>query len=115
MPRGDSLFTSSPPLLQADNEKSATIEKIKNVLVILVVIGALLVINWLMPYLSQRTAFMAAACYTILFQFLFILSQVFSFAVSAVSRVLIPTKPPYASHLRRNINVARTASLCDRS
>ena len=31
--------------------------------------------------------------------------------MSAVSRVLIPTKPPYASYLRRNINVARTSNL----
>src|SRR5690606_13745966 len=45
MPRADSLLTPSPPLLQPDNEKSVTIEKIKNVLVILVVIGVLLVIK----------------------------------------------------------------------
>src|SRR5690606_25091745 len=45
MPRADSLLTPSPPLLQPHNEKSVTIEKIKNVLVILVVIGVLLVIK----------------------------------------------------------------------
>src|SRR5690606_14316744 len=45
MPRGDSLSTRSLPLLHANKEKIATIEKINNVLVILVVISILLVIK----------------------------------------------------------------------
>ncbi len=64
-----------------------------------------------MPYFLQRTALWLLGVISICFNFSLFCLKVFSFAVSAVSRVLIPTKPTYASYLRRNINVARPSLL----